>query len=373
MPYRITARKDRDGALTIEGTHPDTGRRVRQRAQSNNRRLAEEEARLLEAQHLREKYLGRSHPDKTFAEAVALYIATEDLAIGDLKRLDRILEVIGERLCRYIDQNDVDEVAVKVIKPGATPATVRRGVITPIRAVLNKAAFRGWCNRPYFELPREAPGRVRFLFPGEAWRLIAATTPGFRPLPIFLLGVGSRLGETLDLEWPTDIDLSAAKVMFRVENTKAGKPRLVDLSPALVATLANLPHRDGKVFRSHLLDPETGERKGYADRRREGGGQIKTAWIATLKRAELSNLTPHDLRHTWATWHYAIHRDPFRLRDEGGWSSVALVERYSHGSLFPRDQIPRIAEFWDRVAVLSPLAPCENTSPGRHQAAREAG
>ena len=165
---------------------------------------------------------------------------------------------------------------------------------------------------------------------------------------------------------------SAAKVMFRVENTKAGKPRLVDLSPALVATLANLPHRDGKVFRSHLLDPETGERKGYADRRREGGGQIKTAWIATLKRAELSNLTPHDLRHTWATWHYAIHRDPFRLRDEGGWSSVALVERYSHGSLFPRDQIPRIAEFWDRVAVLSPLAPCENSSPERHQAAREA-
>src|SRR5215472_11846533 len=177
MPYRITARRDRDGALTIEGTHPVTGRRIRQRAQSNNRRLAEEEARLLEAQHLREKYLGRSHSDKRFAEAVELYIATEDLAIGDLKRLDRILEVIGGRLCRCIDQNDVDEVAMKILEPGASPSTVRRGVVTPIRAVLNKAAFRGWCNRPHFELPHEAPGRVRFLFPREAWRLIAATMP----------------------------------------------------------------------------------------------------------------------------------------------------------------------------------------------------
>ncbi len=41
-------------------------------------------------------------------------------------------------------------------------------------------------------------------------------------------------------------------------------------------------------------------------------------------------MTPHSLRHTWASWHYAEHRDMLRLRFDGGWSSVTLVERYAH-------------------------------------------
>jgi integrase len=29
-------------------------------------------------------------------------------------------------------------------------------------------------------------------------------------------------------------------------------------------------------------------------------------------------LTPHDLRHTWASWHYALNRDLLLLKVEGG-------------------------------------------------------
>lgn len=46
-------------------------------------------------------------------------------------------------------------------------------------------------------------------------------------------------------------------------------------------------------------------------------------------RVWVPDLTPHDCRHTWATWHYCIHRDLQRLRDEGGWAAVAMVERYA--------------------------------------------
>ena len=53
---------------------------------------------------------------------------------------------------------------------------------------------------------------------------------------------------------------------------------------------------------------------------------------------------PHALRHTWASWHYALHRDPLRLRAEGGWSSLALVERYAH--LMPAGHEAAIGEFW---------------------------
>ena len=50
-----------------------------------------------------------------------------------------------------------------------------------------------------------------------------------------------------------------------------------------------------------------------------------------MRRAGLDpELRPHDVRHTWASWHYAIHKDLLLLKDEGAWSTVALVTRYAH-------------------------------------------
>ena len=38
------------------------------------------------------------------------------------------------------------------------------------------------------------------------------------------------------------------------------------------------------------------------------GGQIKTAWKGAIRRSGLDpELTPHDLRHTWASWHHAMN------------------------------------------------------------------
>jgi integrase len=115
----------------------------------------------------------------------------------------------------------------------------------------------------------------------------------------------------------------------------------------VVATLAALTHRDGPVFRTQKGDP-------YADRGREEGGHIKRAWKGALRRARLDpKLTPHDLRHAWASWHYAIHRDLLRLKQEGGWSSVQLVERYAH--LLPAGHKAEIRRFLRDPAVTDPV------------------
>jgi integrase len=52
----------------------------------------------------------------------------------------------------------------------------------------------------------------------------------------------------------------------------------------------------------------------------------------------------HVLRHTWASWRYALHPDPFLLQRAGGWSSVALVERYAH--LMPAGHEAAIQRVW---------------------------
>jgi integrase len=63
------------------------------------------------------------------------------------------------------------------------------------------------------------------------------------------------------------------------------------------------------------------------------GGRIKKAFRGAVRRAGLADLHPHDMRHTWATWHYAQHRDPNALMALGGWKTPAMVFRYAHANV----------------------------------------
>jgi len=130
------------------------------------------------------------------------------------------------------------------------------------------------------------------------------------------------MSEALYLEW-RDVDLRGGRAIFW--QTKSGRRLNADLPPRIVATLSAMKRLAPAVFTTHRGRP-------YKDRGRVGGGgQIKRAWAGALSRAGLDpELTPHDLRHTWATWHYALHKDLLLLKEAGGWSSVTLVERYAH-------------------------------------------
>ena len=155
--------------------------------------------------------------------------------------------------------------------------------------------------------------------PAQAERLVAAASDRLKPLVIFLLGTGARAGEALALEWP-DVDLVGRRAIFW--QTKSGKRRNAELPSRVVAALAELAHREGRVFRHR--------RGAYAARPLGSGGQFKRAWAVAIQGAGLDPIfTPHALRHTWATWHYALNKDLLALKAEGGCASVAMVERYA--------------------------------------------
>jgi integrase len=102
------------------------------------------------------------------------------------------------------------------------------------------------------------------------------------------------------------------------------------LHPRLIAALANLPHRDGCVFRRP--DGLPYERPKRLDDP-SAHGAIRRAFANARRRAGLKHVTPHDLRHTWATWHYAANRDLTALMQLGGWKTVAMVMRYAHANV----------------------------------------
>ena len=162
------------------------------------------------------------------------------------------------------------------------------------------------------------------------------------------------MSEALELEW-RDVDLVGGRAISW--QTKSGKRRNADLPPRIVATLSTMKRPAPAVFTTHLDRP-------YKDRRRVGGGQIKRAWARALSLSGLdADLTPHDLRHTWAAWHYALHKNLLLLKEAGGWSTVTLVERYAH--LTPAGHEKAIRRFLGTQLTRAPRALAQRTERKR--------
>lgn len=250
----------------------------------------------------------------TFVGAAVSYLE----AGGERTYLKPIIAKIGSTPLAKIDQSLIERTA-RQIYPDAAPATLNRQAFTPIAAVLNHAAKRGLCAKRVIERPEQPKGRIRWLTADEAERLIASCSDHLRPLVIFLLGTGARLSEALYLDW-RDVDLARAHVTF--PETKNGEARGVPLHSRVVETLRALRHQTGRVFRTQSGRP-------YAEKE-SGGGQIKTGFSGACRRAKITDFSPHDCRHTWATWHYAANRDLIALMKLGGWKSERMVLRYAH-------------------------------------------
>jgi integrase len=322
MPLRVTRRAGRSDVLTIDGTV--NGRRIQRRASSDSFNLAVEEAAVLEARLLRESWHGPKKGSRRFSEAILSYCDADIRSPGTRKRLHRILEALDDPALESIDQDVVIGLRDRLLRPGAKPATVLREIMVPLRAVLMHAAERRWCDVPIFTATRMVEGRTRCMSPAEAQRLIDAAAEHLKPLLVFLLCTGCRMSEALQLDW-ADVRLVDGKAIVWADATKAGKRRNVDLVPNVRHSLSALPHRTGRIFRKP-------DGTGYpVTRDRQYGGQIATAWRGAIRRAGLnSELSPHDCRHTWASWRYCLDPDPLRLMYMGGWSSLKLVERYAH-------------------------------------------
>lgn len=342
MPLRIRRRRD-TGALEIYGTvrpaGAETGVRVKCRAGSDDEATAREEAIALEREILRNFHLGQRPDVRSFAEAYRSYLTTEKRSIRTINTALRLVRHFGTMRLDQVGQEAIDKARVAIF-PEVSAATVARELVVPMRAIMRHAAERQWCAMPLLRAPAIARRRTAYLLPHEAEALIDASSAHLKPLLRFLVCTGCRLSEALALEWRS-VDLRGARVTLWEGDTKSGRRRVVDLVPAATRALEELGHRTGRVFL-------TARRRPYRSSE-EYGGQIKTAWGSACRAAGLSGMGPHVLRHTWASWTYALNPDPLALMRSGGWSSLALVERYA--KLLPAGHEDAIRRAWGLVAA----------------------
>lgn len=293
-----------------------------------NRKIATELKARRETELLEESIHGK-RAVATFADAAESYIA----AGGDGRFIQPIIEHFGATRLAQIGQHEVDEAARKLY-PAHKPSTINRQAYTPICAVLSHAAKRGWRERLVLERPKQDAQRERWLTYEEANRLIDAASPHLRPLIVFLLYTGARVGEALWLDW-RDVALDRRHVQFI--NTKNGTSRGVPLHPRVIGELRRMKHSAGYVFLKangkpyRLLSSDNPTDVSAGDR-------IKKGFQGAAKRAGLTDFHPHDCRHTWATWHYQANRDLGALQKLGGWKTLSMVMRYAHTNVAELDQ-----------------------------------
>lgn len=332
MPITLT-RRPTSPFWWITGTI--RGRRIRESAGTGERAVAEEIRARREAEILDEVIHGKGRAF-TFADVVLSYLEHAGPHSPSTRaRVLRLLKHFGKTAqANQIDQRQIDRACAALLRPNPKPATRLREIVTPCRAILAHGARREMCGTPKFEQGKSSPSRTEWLSPVEVDRLIAAAAPHIQPLLTFLAGTGVRMGEAMALEW-RDVDLHTGVV--RIRQTKQGTLRTVELCPRVLGALASItgPARPKRLGGGSYPRSEAGAvfrtRAGDAYVPRTGGGQIKTAWRRALQRAGIDrDVSPHSLRHTWASWHYAVHHDPLLLRHEGGWSTVSMVERYAH-------------------------------------------
>lgn len=198
----------------------------------------------------------------------------------------------------------------------ASPPTANRHLAL-IRAILRKARDEWeWLDRiPKVRLYPVRNGRIRWITPEQAERLLSYLPPHQAAMARFALATGLRQRNVAGLEW-SQVDLKQSLAWIHPDQAKARRAIGVPLnSEALSVLRACLGQHERYVF-SYRGQPVR---------------QVNTkAWRAAVKKAELENFRWHDLRHTWASWHAQAGTPLNVLQELGGWASAEMVRRYAH-------------------------------------------
>lgn len=252
----------------------------------------------------------------TLAEAALDYMH----AGGERRFLGPILDYFGpDYLLRDLDNAAVNAAALTLF-PEAAPATVNRCLITPLRAITTQAAEDGRTHWRKFRTRRGDRARTRWLRPAELDALLYHAGPALRPVIAGLVGSGARVSELLGAD---AAHFYARSGEIWLDETKNDFPRMLRLPgrardailAAEVPAAGALFRRPGRARAPYVLGA--------------GRTPIKTAFHRARAAAGLGpDVTPHTLRHTWATWYYAATRDFGGLLDLGGWRVSDMAQRY---------------------------------------------
>lgn len=259
---------------------------------------------LLEAvTHYLESVPGEEN-QKTVTQVYDLYIAGKEFVgrrpqtLNDYRKAGRFADDLGKRFIHTLKADDLEAWLNSRRYTGTTRANYRRH----LRMLFNFALQRGYAREnvalalPQVTVDETLPS----IFTVEEVRRLMANVRAAVPsmVPYFAIGIfaGVRPAEIQGLDW-RDINLDKQRIAVRPEVAKKRRQRYVDISANLIEWL--LPYRKTRGGIVYL-------RKRFERGRRNSKGTPVAPWA------------PDIMRHTYGSYHVAMHNDPARTAMQMG-------------------------------------------------------
>jgi integrase len=242
----------------------------------------------------------------------------------DLHRSKSLLRHLSGRDLRELSPKNITAYKTARRDEGATDSTTNRELALLSHAINWACLELEWSipNPVKGRLTMEPEGRVRWITPEEAERLITAAMNarklvGLDDFIVVALHTGMRKEELMGLEW-TRVDLTTRTIQLEARHTKAGKRRRIPLSErARDALLRRWAVRGSSPW---VFCWPTGER--WKD--------IRGGFEKACQDAGIEDFHIHDLRHTCASWLVQEGASIYEVKDLLGHSSVEMTSKYAH-------------------------------------------
>lgn len=323
--------KQREGVWYI--TWSEGGRSYRRSTGTRNRKEAD--AALGAFLHERANP-SRSYDVVSVKVVVEAYIKENECAAPERNEYaaKHLCEFFGDMSVVDLERKDSREYRKWRQDRGVKDGTIRRELACLIAAINHAAAEKRLAKAdiPTIDLPPMPPPKDRWLTRDEAGALIQASRfavvrdESGRFLPpteqeltrcylfvMIALYTGARKGVIERLKW-TQVDLVAGRINFntpgRAQTTK--RRPVVPISDVLLPILTAA---QAVATTEYVL---------------EGGGAIRSAFESAVERAGLGAVTPHTLRHTWATWAAQAGVDMWQIAGVLGDTEATVRKTYAH-------------------------------------------
>ncbi len=270
----------------------------------------------------------------TFNELADRYITTivpqKKTAKDQIAQLHWWKSKIGEKLLADITSSLISELKDKLLSEKTTRGKNRTSATTNRYLAVLSHTFTiackewGWLfDNPLRNIskPKEPRGRVRFLSDNEREHLLNACEESKNPylltIVILALSTGMRLGEIMNLTW-ANVDFGRFRIIL--EQTKNDERRQVPLVGKSLILLTKL-NNNRSVCTNHLFPA-----KAYVDKPMD----IRSAWDAAIKRADIKDFRFHDLRHSCASYLAMNGASMAEIAAILGHKTLQMTKRYTH-------------------------------------------
>jgi len=270
--------------------------------------------------------IARKRKDLKFDDAVELFLQWVE-ANRKPKTLkcyrefiSQLLKFFGGKSLSGIHPFLIEKYKVKRLNDGAKVSVNRE--LSCLKNIFNRCIewkkFEGANPVKDVKMVKETRGRTRFLDYDEEDKILAAALEPLRTIILVGIYAGLRIqSEALTLK-KEDIDLLHRRLTVQAAHAKNGETKTLPISSELLEPLRAQMARSASDYVFVKRDRVTPLKS------------IRTAFETVCRNAKLIGVTPHVLRHTFASRLVMNGADLRTVQELGGWKSMSMVERYSH-------------------------------------------